>query len=94
MMYVASWLESSAVFSTGWIIGQSGPGNTTWLDLVREIDNGKLVLLLVFGAGIVSAAGYALAGVIRAMNASPEDAEELHEQLAALEKRVELLERK
>ncbi len=64
----------------------------SWMTFLQELDNAKIVLFGIFGAGLLSAAGYAIASVIRAVKGAPDDSEELRAEIASLESRVARLE--
>ena len=66
--------------------------STSLIGLLRDIETAKLLFILIFGTGFVSAAGYAISAVIRAFNASPEDSDELASRVANLEARLSQLE--
>jgi hypothetical protein len=64
----------------------------TWVDAIDALGTSKLTILLIFAAGVIAAAGYAVAGIIRAFNGSPDDSEALSLRIDELEDRVEKLE--
>ncbi len=66
----------------------------TWVDAIDALGTSKLTILLIFGTGFVAAAGYAVAGVVRAFNGSPDESEELGKRIDELEDRVEKIEAK
>ncbi len=70
----------------------SQSAGTNWVDVFRKIDTGKLTIMLVFGTGIIYAVGFAIASAIRALNSSPDDADELQEKIDSLERRLESVE--
>lgn len=79
--------------SAGPLFAQEGaPQSESWGDVIRSVDIGKLAVILIFGTGFVAAAGYAVAGIVRAFNGSPDDSEQLNARLDELEARLEKLE--
>jgi hypothetical protein len=92
MMNLFSCLEGLSL-GASWLLGQTSAPSTSWPDVVRDMDVGKLVIMLIFGTGLVSAAGYAIATIVRAFNSTPDESEELREKIATLEKRIEQIER-
>ena len=68
-------------------------GGATWVEAIKHLDTGKLTIILIFGAALITAVGVALSAIIRAFQAVPDDSEELASQIAELEKRVHELER-
>ena len=69
-------------------------GSRDWLDRLSNIDTGKLVVILIFGTGLVSAALYGVSALIRAYHNAPDESEDLAERLDKLEKRIEAVEKR
>ncbi len=93
---MSSFTNAFAIFSTNYsaILAQSKQlAGSTWAEAFKQLDNGKLAILLIFGAALVTAVGVAVSGMIRAYHAAPDDSEEFAAQIAELEKRVDKLER-
>lgn len=67
-------------------------GGMSWAEVLHDMEVSKLVILLIFGTGLVSAIGYAVSGMIRAYHAAPDESEELSTRISALEKRIGELE--
>jgi hypothetical protein len=67
---------------------------TGWPGVLRSLDTGKLAILMIFGAGIIYALGYAVSSAIRAYHAAPDESEEITERLDELEKRIAALEKR
>lgn len=74
-----------------WPLAQAA-ADRTWLDALLEIRTEKLVIILIFGTGLISAAGYAVSQVLRAANGSPDEGDDLLAQITELEQRVRKLE--
>lgn len=63
-----------------------------WADALLEMKVDKVVVILLFGTGFVSAAGYAISAILRAANGSSDDVDDLKTQVDQLEQRVAQLE--
>lgn len=73
----------SQIPSNAWIFAQA----RGWLEVLGDMETAKLIMILLFGTGLVAAASTGIAKIIRALNASPE-LEELEERLQRLEQRI------
>jgi hypothetical protein len=86
--------------SAGTLLAQAQESNdhaprddrSSWVDVARSFDTGKLAIILIFGSGIIATLGYSAAGIIRAFNGSSENSEELTARIDDLEDRIEQLE--
>ena len=85
-------IPESLINSSVWQLAQTAAPRG-WADALLQIENDKLVIILLFGTGLVGAIGYSIAKILRAANGSPDDFEELKTQVAELQQRVDTLER-
>lgn len=80
----------SLINSSVWQLAQTAPRG--WADALLEMETDKLVVLLLFGTGLIGAIGYSIAKILRAANGSPEDFDDLKTQVEELQQRVTNLE--
>ena len=81
----------SLINSNIWQLAQSASPRG-WVDALLEMETDKLVIILLFGTGLVGAIGYSIAKILRAANGSPDDYDDLKTQVEVLEQRVTKLE--
>jgi hypothetical protein len=78
---------------SSWLVAQAAT-DPSWMTALINIETGKLAVLMIFGIGMISAAGYAAAAVIRACSGAPDESDTLNERITALEQRLQQLEQR
>jgi TolA-binding protein len=79
----------------GTLLAQQGAPQSdasNFAEIFRDLEPGKLAIILIFGSGIIATLGYSIAGIIRALNGSREDSEDMAARIDELEDRIERLE--
>jgi hypothetical protein len=90
----ATNMPFNTFFDNAWWIMAQTSSTSTWVDALMEIETRKLILIFVFGTGLIIGCGYAIASIVRASNGTPEDVDELKSQIDELERRVRKLEQR